>query len=351
MPIRIQTKPDVKYRGLQLEKKDIKAFRVNNLIRGAYDEKIGGFEREICKAERQYREQDGNRANHDGYTLPACLFRAIEAGTDADGGFLVDEDNAPRAFADYLYAESVILPRATVLENLQGPVNVGVATGAVRVAWGGEAATVANSDPAFGRRPLSPKELSVATPVSKFLIQQSDPSAENVVRMSMMDAFAQEFDNKILYGTGTSSQMSGLNQLDRIKNETTHPGRIDYVDNRLNRSTFTAALNVVGKSNAKQSDMIYLLGWDLYTAARSSNNIFRDELLIGIPAMGTSIVTDTDGWLGNFKYLVCGIWGGMDISVDDTSLAAQGQVRVVGHYRVDAAPLHENAFAQIKRGS
>ena len=76
--------------------------------------------------------------------------------------------------------------------------------------------------------------------------------------------------------------------------------------------------------------------------------IFEDQRLVGISEMGTSIVNATEAWLGNWKYLVAAIWGGMDISVDTTSLAHQGQVRVVGHYRVDAGALHDTAFVQIK---
>ena len=112
-----------KYKGLDMTDKDVQAFRVNNLIYGDADSKVGAFERYICAAEREERKKVDSKTQDVGYSIPPAVFRGtrdIIAGTDADGGFLVDDNTVPMAFAEYLYTKSVVIPRSTQLMDMKG---------------------------------------------------------------------------------------------------------------------------------------------------------------------------------------------------------------------------------------
>ena len=336
------------YQGLLLEEKDIRAFRVTELVAGEYDKKRGGYERYICEAERAERQKHKIRTSETGYTIPPAVFRGnrnIIFGTDADGGYLVDDNTVPMAFAHYLYTKSVVIPRSTMLMDMKGTLSIGQETGKTSVVWGNEVSTATESQSAFGVVNLSPKELKVLTKVSKFLMMQSDPSAENLTRMCMMASFAEAFDNKILYGTG-SSEVTGLNQLDRIDTDP-HDGRISLVaDAALARSDLTPALSKIGKANAS-GNLDWLTGWDFYAKACELYGLVEDGKIFGIPVEASRSVADDDAWLGNWEYLVTAVWGGIDIQIDTTSLLHKQICRIVGHYRVDSGALHEDAFVQV----
>lgn len=336
------------YTGLAMTEQDIQEFRINDLIAGEFDSKRGGFERYICKSERQEREKAKIKALPYGYTIPPAVFRGsrnIIAGTDADGGYLIDDNTVPMAFAEYLYTNSVVIPRTTQLMDMKGTLSVGQETGKTTVVWGSETSTATESQSTFGVVNLSPKELKVLTAVSKFLMMQSDPSAENLTRMCMMASFAEAFDNKLLYGLSTA-EVTGLNQLDRI-DTTPFAGRISLVsDAAIERSALTPALSKIGKANAS-GNLTWLAGWVFYEKACEVYGLIENGMMFGIPIEASSSVADNDAWLGNWQYLVTAIWGGVDIMIDTTSLAHQSLCRIVGHYRVDSAVLHDDAFVQV----
>ena len=340
-----------RYTGLDLTEKDIAAFRINNLLRGESDKRYGAFERKLCQLERVEREKQNIRVSETGYTIPPAVFRGtrnIIVGTDAAGGYLVDDNTVPVAFAEYLYAKSVVLPRATVLEDMKGALSVGIETGKMQVVWGAEVSEASESQSTFGNLALSPKELKIATHVSKFLMQQSDPSAENLTRMCMMAAFAEAFDTKILYGTGTNNEPAGLDQLPRIKNSP-NTGRISLAsDANVNRKKLTPALPLVGKANATGTGQLaWLIGWDLTERIQQTYGYIQDGKMFDIEAVSSSAVADQEAWLGNWDYLVAAIWGGVDIVIDRTSRMHKSQVRIIGHYRVDSGALHDDAFVQV----
>lgn len=337
-----------RYTGLEMEDADIAAFSLNNLIAGEFDKKRGAFERKMCQYEREKREEANIPVQPGGYTIPPAVFRGkrnIIVDTDADGGYLVDDNTVPVAFAEYLYTQSVVLPRATMLTDMKGTLSIGQETGKTTVVWGNEVSVATESQSTFGSIDLSPKELKVTTIVSKFLMQQSDPSAENLTRMCMMAAFAEAFDTKILYGTG-GSEVSGLNQLDRIAGST-HPGKIEYdYDMPLYRETLTPACETIGKANAAEM-LTWLLGWEFHSKACERYALLKDKMMLDIPVVPSSSVSAKDAWLGNWQYVVAAMWGGMDIRIDKTSLLPSQQLRIVGHYRVDSGALHDDAFVLV----
>lgn len=333
-----------KYRGLELDKKDIAQFRVNRLISSTLprSREQAGFEREICELERAERSKANLPAAQDAYPIPPCVFRGMVAGTDSEGGYLVSDQNAPQAFANYLYAQSVIVPRSTQLTDLKDRIAITQETGKLQVHWGEEAGQATESQQTFGSVGMSPHELKVTTIVSKHLAQQSDPTAEGMVRQCMMMSFAEEFDTKILYGTGQNNQIRGLAEIAAIRDNALSYDPVDVY-----RDDLTPATERLGKANA--ADMLaWLIGWEFHSAASKRYALLENRRMLGIEAVPSSVVANGDAWLGNWQYLVTGMWGGMDIMTDTYSLMASGQIRIVGHYRVDAAVQHDDAFVQIK---
>lgn len=66
----------------------------------------------------------------------------------------------------------------------------------------------------------------------------------------------------------------------------------------------------------------------------------------GIPVYSTSACTSKGIVLGNFADYVIGQWGGIDLTVDPYTQAANGKVRLVINAYFDAKPRRTEAFAK-----
>ncbi len=66
----------------------------------------------------------------------------------------------------------------------------------------------------------------------------------------------------------------------------------------------------------------------------------------GYPVLCTSAVAGKGVIFGNFADLVIGQWGGIDLTVDPYTQAANGKVRLVINAYFDAKPRRAEAFVK-----
>ena len=72
--------------------------------------------------------------------------------------------------------------------------------------------------------------------------------------------------------------------------------------------------------------------------------VYENGEVDGTKAFNTSNVSGTQYVFGDFSNLAIGSWGGVDLTVDPYTKAADGQIRLVVNMYVDAAILREEAF-------
>ncbi len=78
--------------------------------------------------------------------------------------------------------------------------------------------------------------------------------------------------------------------------------------------------------------------------AGSGKMIMEGEEVNGYPVFSTSAVTGKGVVMGNFADYVIAQWGGIDLTVDPYTQAANGQVRIVINAYFDAKPRRTEAF-------
>lgn len=66
----------------------------------------------------------------------------------------------------------------------------------------------------------------------------------------------------------------------------------------------------------------------------------------GIPTLVTNGMTSKGLILGNFNDLVIGQWGGIDLTVDPYTQAANGKIRLVVNAYFDAKPQRADSFVK-----
>lgn len=128
-------------------------------------------------------------------------------GTDSGewGAELVHIDRYTGDFIDYLYARTVFdkLPLREVPAN----VNIAGQDGAAAGYWVGQSKSIPVSKADFMDVNLTPLKVAALAVVSKELLRDSSPSAEKLVRDSLVNASAQKVDQTFL---GTAAASAGV---------------------------------------------------------------------------------------------------------------------------------------------
>lgn len=198
---------------LDLSARETKRFSVLRGIKALVDKdwKGAGFEaecsREICK-----------RAGlpepvHGGFYIPVEVQkRDLTVGTDSAGGYLRGTDIMPGSFIDLLRARSVVAGLgANMLPGLVGNATIPKLTGAATAYWlANEATAITESQQTIGQLALSPKTLGAYTEISRLLMLQSTPAADQLVMNDFAKVMALAVDLAALEGSGASGQPSGI---------------------------------------------------------------------------------------------------------------------------------------------
>lgn len=230
---------------------------------------------------------------------------------------------------------------ARYLSNLVGDVQVPI-MGATSVGWAGEVAEAADGASTFTSVTLSPKRLTAYIDVSKQFLAQDSIDAENMIKQDLVNAISSKLEETVLgAAAGTTTQPEGIFNAVPMGEATT--GISTY-------AAVTAAEAVVEDNN--------ILGQPVYVmsnkakavframpkSSKSTQLVFEAGELDGTPVYSTSNISDKKFVYGDFSNLVIGNWGGIDLTVDPFTKAAQGQVRIVVNAFFDAKIVRPEAF-------
>lgn len=210
----------------------------------------------------------------------------------------------------------------------------------VNCTWENETATTGNSTPTFTSVKLSPKRLSCVVPISKMLLQQDSTGVENAIRNEIQKAIMGKLESTI-FGNAAGS--------------TTQPEGIFYTTGSLTQITdfagicgLEAGLDGVDGYGDKKYVMGVGAKADLRGMIKGTNAtgmVFENGAVDGTDALATQFVGNKNIAYGDWSNLVIGLWSGMDIVVDNYTLAADGCVRLVVNFYADAKLARTGAIA------
>jgi len=294
----------------------------------------------------------------DKYMSPAQ--KALQEGTDSEGGYLV-----PELFRDQIWRvveqASVAMRDALVIPNMKGktlPV-LSLASG-VSVSWVDEEAASVASDPAFGKATQDFKKMLAHTIISNELLEDEETGLTNLLIVLFGEAMGAEIDAQVFDGSG--SPFTGVLRTSGVNTETMTNTEIANVtiDNCFNADTLLKAsvkngmkwymhrtiLNVLRKTKASTS------GNYLWVDAVNGN----PGTLAGIPYEQVEAMPSTadqalnKGFiaLGNMKNYIIGTKGGMTVKVSDELRMLNDQTVFVFRQRMAAIAGLAAAFAVIK---
>lgn len=333
---------DNEIRSIKEEIKQVKTMRKFSLLKAINDvannrqlderaqEVVSAGIAEMRKAGQSYSGQ---------IVLPVEETRDIQATVEGAGQENVVEDKL--GILEPLRANLVLVNAgASYMTGLVGNVSIPVYSGS-NVGWAGEVDAATNGAGTFTEVALEPKRLTAYIDVSKqFLIQDSN-SAEEMLKRDIVAAISNKLEATVL-GTeaGSTTKPAGL-----LNGITADSAAITYED-IVNMEATLEGANVSGEIKYIVSPTAKAALKTTKIDVGSGKFAMEGNEMNGYPVLCTSAVAGKGVIMGNFNDLVIGQWGGIDLTVDPYTQAANGKVRLVINAYFDAKPRRAESFVK-----
>lgn len=229
---------------------------------------------------------------------------------------------------------------ATYMTGLVGDVSIPVYSGS-NVGWKGEVVTADNGEGAFTEVVLQPKRLTAFVDVSKqFLIQDSN-DAEEMLKRDIINAIGEKLEQTILGNeAGSATKPQGV-----FSGVTADTAAVKF-DNIVDMEAELEEANV--------NDYTYIVSPSAKAILRKTSKdsgsgqfIMADGEIEGREVFVSSAVTKKGVLVGDFKDYVIAQWGGLDLTVDQYTKAADGMIRLVINSYFDAKPRRASFVKRI----
>lgn len=227
---------------------------------------------------------------------------------------------------------------ATYLTGLVGDIAIPFYSGS-NCGWKGEVVTGDDGKGAFSEITMKPKRLTAFIDISKQFLIQDSVGAEELLRRDIIAALAEKLEKTILGNeAGSDTKPAGI--FNGVTADTTNLTYADVVglEAALENNNITGALTYVVSPAAKAT---------LRTTAKDTGSgrfVMEGGEVEGIRVLSSSAVTSKGVLLGDFRELVIGQWGGIDLTIDTVTKVTEGMVRIVINAFFDAKVRRSAAF-------
>jgi len=343
--------------GWNVTDRDLEGYSLTRAINKlASHQSLDGVEGEINK---ELQSNMGRRPTGHGLMVPinALLPKRKAALTDNSNTVATEKLGLIGILRERLVVGQM---GATILDNLQGDVEIPRQTGKAALSWKGETTAVDESTPTFDQISMEPHKAGTFTEYSRQLLAQNSFSIEQFVRDDIFAALQQGIDLAALNGTGSSNQPTGILQDSNVtvKALGTNGAAMSYAD-------IVDMETLVSNDNADVGNLGYVtntaLRGKLKSTEISSNTgrfVWEGNQLNGYAAMASNQIPSnlTKGTgsslsaiiFGNFSDLIVGSWGpGIELLVNPYSKDKEGVIRIVGFSFVDVGIRHPESFCRV----
>jgi HK97 family phage major capsid protein len=304
--------------------------------------------RALTGAEAEYHAETERRTGRKatGLFVPmSALERRVNTTTSAAD--LVGTDHRADQYIEPL--RNKLLARrlgVRVLSGLRGNVSIPKHGTSVTSGWVAENSNLTPSDMTFDAVTLTPKHVGALSEMSRQLIQQSDPSIEQLLRDDMSFAIAQAIDSALIQGGGANEPDGILSTVGVQTGTLATPTWLQVLEMleklELVNASPNAWLTAPGAATVLRST--------LKSASSGAGFLLDGGRMADLPAWVTNQVPGTtDGGtviLGDFSQAMLGIWSELDILVNpyESTAYARGGVAVRAMATVDVGIRHPEAF-------
>lgn len=270
--------------------------------------------------------------------LPLEERATVQATVEGQGAETVAEDLLN--ILEPLRAKLVLAQAgASYMTGLVGNISIPAYSGS-QVTWEGEVADAKDGAGTFTEVKLEPHRLTAYIDLSKQFLIQDSVSAEEMLKRDIVNAIANKLEATILGSKTIVNAPEGmLNGVVADSSAITYED-IVAMETELEEANVRGDIKFVVSPSAKAKLKTTKLD------AGSGKFAMEGNEVNGYPVLCTSAVAGKGVIYGNFNDLVIGQWGGIDLTVDPYTQAANGKVRLVINAYFDAKPRRAESFVK-----
>ena len=270
--------------------------------------------------------------------LPLEERATVQATVEGQGAETVAEDLLN--ILEPLRAKLVLAQAgASYMTGLVGNISIPAYSGS-QVTWEGEVAEAKDGAGTFTEVKLEPHRLTAYIDLSKQFLIQDSVSAEEMLKRDIVNAIANKLEATILGSETIVNAPEGLLNGVVADSEAITYEDIVAMETELEEANVRGDIKFVVSPSAKAVLKTTKLD------AGSGKFAMEGNEVNGYPVLCTSAVAGKGVIYGNFNDLVIGQWGGIDLTVDPYTQAANGKVRLVINAYFDAKPRRAESFVK-----
>jgi HK97 family phage major capsid protein len=285
------------------------------------------------------------------FTVPhaVLLTRATSLTESGTSSYTVATNLLADQFIEVLRYYS-ILPGLGVqfLTGLVGNVAIPKQTAAGTGYWVAEEADITRVAPTLGQVAGIPHTVGASCDVSRLLMLQSTPSAEQIVRNDIIGTIAQTIQNGV-FATGGAGSPTPITSATGINNPSVTAGTPTYAE----LLGFPGDILADSAAADGQKWAISAATWKKLAGTYNDGTTksypvmdLASKTLLGYPYLVSESVGTNAAFFGLWATVVIGVWGnGVDINADSSTLSLSGGLRLVGLQDVEVMVRQGKALA------
>lgn len=327
---------------------EARGYSLFKALSGFMNNTLDGIEKELHDEACEEARAAGRTIN--GLGVPS---RLLEQRTDVTQ---TASDIAPTVVMGYQEAlrEASVFNQvgANILTGLSADTRLPI-TGKQSVAWEGEIAESAEQGVNFGKLDLTPLRLSSNVAISKQLLMQNGMGAQQAIVADLGRAAGAKIDAAMFAAANVTSAPGAIA-------DTT--GVLDFTENSYSANAsifddFCLAESELAVGEGLSGNLAYVAHPKLMKDLKRSAQVnavtvgSQGNLVNGYPTYYTVGCTSdgansADFLFGDFSKLFIGMFGGLDITIDPFTLAANGEVRLIVNQYIDWGVTQPGAFVK-----
>jgi HK97 family phage major capsid protein len=273
--------------------------------------------------------------------------RDLTSGTPNAGGYLVATENM--SFIDMLRNRMVAMRMgATEMPGLQGNVTIPRQTAGATAYWlATEGTAITESQQTFGQLALTPKTVGAYVEVSRLLMMQSSPAAEQIVMNDLAQQVARAADLAVLHGSGSAGQPTGISATGSIGSVV--GTSIDYAKMvEFQEDVASANVDPVAPGYVTTPTVAKLLkSRQRFTSTDTplwQGNVW-DGNFEGTRCMSSNQMNAGTIIFGDWSQVIIGQWGVLEVALNEQANFPMGVVGFRAFYTMDVGVRYAAAFS------
>ena len=329
------------------EDKEVRGYSLFKAINGLMNGNLDGLEKELHDEAVEEARAAGRTIS--GLGIPS---RLLESRADVTQTASAIAPTVVMGYQDALREASVFnRVGANILTGLSADTRLPI-TGKQTVAWEGEIAASPEQGVNFGKLDLTPIRLSSNVAISKQLLMQNGMGAQQAIVADLGRAAGAKID-AAMFAAASVASAPGAIAAAGIGTITENA----YSANASIFDDFCLAESELAVGEGLSGNLAYVANPKLMKDLKRSAQVAavtvgsQGNLVNGYPTYYTvgctsNAAVSADFLFGDFSKLFIGMFGGLDITIDPYTLAANAEVRLIVNQYIDWGVTQPGAFVK-----